>query len=121
MAKTLNQLIDQVTEFADQRDWTNSDPNQLISSTVIELGELAEHFQWQDSFKENYSEGEKLEIAYEMVDVLFYLLRIASKVDIDLDKAFAEKVKKLEIKYPVGADWKKQHDEYRKSGRSKRY
>lgn len=120
MAKSMNELIDQVVEFCEARDWKNDNPNQLISSIVIELGELAEHFQWSSQFKE-YSEEEKLEIGYEMMDVLFYLFRLASKTGVDLDKAFAEKIKKLEVKYPVGADWKKQHDEYRNSGKSKRY
>jgi NTP pyrophosphatase (non-canonical NTP hydrolase) len=120
MAKSLNQLIDQVADFSERRNWRNTNPNQLISSTLIELGELAEHFQWKNEFKE-YSDEEKLEIGYEMMDVLFYLFRLASKADIDLDKAFADKIKKLEVKYPVGSDWQTQHDKYRKSGKNKRY
>jgi dCTP diphosphatase len=120
MAKSLNQLVDQVVEFSEKRNWTNADPNQLISSILIELGELAEHFQWTSKFKK-YSDEEKLEISYEMMDVLFYLFRLAGKTGVELDKSFAEKIEKLEIKYPVGADYDKQHNEYRKSGKSKRY
>lgn len=56
-----------------------------------------------------------------MMDVLFYLFRLAGKTGVDLDKSFAEKIEKLEIKYSVGADYDKQHNEYRKSGKSKRY
>lgn len=120
MAKSLNELIAQVEEFCDMRDWDNDDPNQLISSLLVELGELTEHFQWENKFKE-YSEEEKLEIGYEMVDVLVYLLRLAGKAGIDMDKTFADKMEKLGEKYAIGTDWQKQHDDYRKNGKSKRY
>jgi len=61
MAKSLNQLIDQVADFSERRNWGNTNPNQLITSILIELGELGEHFQWDNEFKE-YSDEEKLEI-----------------------------------------------------------
>lgn len=120
MAKSLNELIDQVEQFCKVRNWSNDDPNQLISSTLIELGELAEHYQWENQFKE-YSDDEKLQIGYELVDVFFYLLRLAGKSGVDMDKMFAEKLKKLEKKYPIGSDRKVQQAEYRRTGKNKRY
>lgn len=116
----MNNVISMIEEFCAKRNWENDDPNQLISSIIIELGELSEHYQWSSKFK-NYTEEERVEIAYEFVDVIFYLFRLAGKSGIDLDKAFAEKLKKLETKYPIGSDWATQHNEYRKNGKSKKY
>lgn len=110
-----------VDEFGDARGWENNDPNQLITSILIELGELSEHYQWQDKF-DNYSEEKKIEIGYEFVDVLVYLLRLASKTNLDLDKLFEEKMKKLAVKYPAeGHDYLAQKELYRKTGKNKLY
>ena len=60
MSKSLKDLAEIVDKFCVERGWKNGDPNQLITSTHIELGELAEHYQWQNKFKE-LSEEEKRE------------------------------------------------------------
>lgn len=120
MAKSLNELMKQVDEFGDSRGWENNDPNQLITSILIELGELSEHYQWSSRFKE-YDETERKEMAFEFVDVLVYLLRLASKSKIDLDSLFQEKLQKLMIKYPINSDYYKQKELYRKTGKNKLY
>src|SRR3989344_7042066 len=118
--KTLKDLTNIIKEFCDTRDWKNDDPNQLISSMLIELGELAEHYQWENHFKE-YDDNKKREMGYEFVDILFYLLRIASKSDIDIEKYFDEKIIKLEKKFPIGADVLEQRKLYREKGLNKIY
>jgi NTP pyrophosphatase (non-canonical NTP hydrolase) len=114
------ELTKMIDDFADIRDWTNNDPNQLITSIYIELGELAEHHQWKDKF-EKFDEDEKKEIGFEYVDVLFYLFRLASKSGIDIEKYFDEKFEKLKIKFPIGSDCKTQHNLYRSTGKNKKY
>lgn len=118
--KTLEDLTKIIDNFADTRDWKNNDPNQLISSVLIELGELAEHYQWKDHF-ETYNENKKREMGYEFVDIIFYLLRLASKSDIDIQKYFDEKIIKLEKKFPIGADALEQRKIYREKGMNKTY
>lgn len=120
MSKSLNELVTQVRDFCDARGWAHSNPTGLISSTLIELGELAEHYQWQKEFKE-FTDEEKQEIGYEFVDVFWYLIRLADKSGIDLEQAFEDKVPKLEKKFPVGCDPKAQHDHYRKTGKNRLY
>ena len=121
MGKSIKQLTKVIDDFCDARDgWENNEPNNLITSTFIELGELAEHYQWKNKF-EKFNEEKKLMVGYEFVDVLFFLFRIASKSNIDIEKYFDMKVKKLEVKYKVGTDYQKQHEVYRKTGKSKKY
>jgi NTP pyrophosphatase (non-canonical NTP hydrolase) len=118
--KSLKQLGAIVDKFTKERGWEHSDPNLLISSILIELGELAEHFQWKNEF-ETLSETKRKEIGYEFVDVIFYLLRLANKCDIDIEKYFDEKIPKLAKKYPINCNWEKAHDHYRKTGKNKLY
>mgnify|MGYP001239203081 CR=1 FL=1 len=120
MSKSLNELMKQVEEFSSERGWDNNDPNQLITAILIELGELSEHYQWSSEFKDS-DDIKKKEIAYEFVDVLVYLLRLAQKSNLDLDKAFQDKLKKLAVKYSIGSDYSKQQDLYRKTGKNKLY
>jgi len=120
MAKSLKQIQKDVEEFCQKRGWGNDDPNQLITSALIELGELSEYYQWQNKFKK-LNKKEKKEIGYEFVDVIFYLARLANKSDIDLEEAFYDKLPKLAKKFPVGKDPKKAHKEYRANGKNKLY
>jgi dCTP diphosphatase len=123
MEKTLKQISDEIAEFCEKRGWENDDPNQLISSMIIELGELTEHYQWINSFSK-IDKNKKEEISYELVDVLFYLLQIGNKTGIDIEKAFNDKITKLEKKFPIGIteeDYQKVHEDYRKSGKNRLY
>ncbi len=120
MKKSLSELTGIIETFVKERDWKGYKPNPLISSIMIELGELAEHYQWKDDF-ENFDEEEKLELGFEYVDVVFYLLLLASRSDIDIEKYFDLKMKKLAVKFPLGADTKTQHELYRKTGKNRRY
>jgi len=121
--KTLNELVEVVKNFCEDRKWKNDDPNQLVTSMMIELGELAENYQWSTKFKE-LNEEEKRSLGYEYVDVLFDLFRLADKSDVDLEKYFLEKIPKLEAKFPIGQN-SKEHNEiketYRKTGKNKLY
>ena len=100
MPRTLKEIENEVIKVCEKRNWTNRDPNQLISSIMIELAELAEHYQWQNDFSriEKLSKKEKEEIGFEFVDVLFYLLRLAHRSGIDIEKYFYKKLPKIRKK-----------------------
>jgi len=118
--KSIKEITERIREFCEKRNWSHSNPTGLLTATFCELGELAEHYQWQKEFK-NFTDEEKKEISYEFVDVLWYLLRLADKSGIDIEKAFEEKIPKLEKKFPVGSNTKEQHDLYRKNGKNRLY
>ncbi len=123
MAKSIAKITKIIDDFSDKRGWTNDDPTELITAILVELGELAEHYQWQSKFKK-FSEKKKKEVGFEFVDVIFYLFRLASKSGIDIEKYFDEKLPKLEKKFPVGGSLKEHaraHREYRKNGKNKLY
>ncbi|MCA9302383.1 dUTP diphosphatase [Candidatus Nomurabacteria bacterium] len=100
MSKSLKDIEKDVIRVCNERNWNNTDPNQLISSIMIELAELAEHYQWQNDFSkiDKLSKSDKEELGYEFVDVLFYLLRLAHKSNIDIEKYFYKKLPKIKTK-----------------------
>jgi len=121
--KTLSEITSEVMDFANERGWVKEDPTSLINAIFIELGELADHYQWKHDFKEiKKLEGKKKkEVGYEFVDVFIYLLRLAYRSNIDVEKYFNEKMPKLKEKFKVGGDSKKAHAKYRKTGKNKTY
>jgi len=92
----LKELEEIIVKFRDKREWKKfHTPKNIAVSIVIEAAELLEHFQWSDECKD------KKEISYEMADILAYLLLLANECEIDLEKAFLEKMRINENKYPV--------------------
>jgi NTP pyrophosphatase (non-canonical NTP hydrolase) len=120
----LKEIQTVIREFCKPRGWGGEAPNALLMSLVIEVAELGEHFQWKTRWPK-LSKDEKKSVRYEIVDVLFYLLRIAEECDIyDMGALFYEKLDKLAIKFPAGAssdEYKKIRAEYRKTGKNNLY
>ena len=98
-------LKQKLRTFAKERNWEQfHSPKNLVMALNGEAGELTEIFQWlseADSVKEKLS-AKNMELAEEeLADILLYLIRIADKLDIDLEKAANKKIRKNEDKYPV--------------------
>ena len=101
----LEDLKIQIREFCEARDW---DPfhsaKDLAIGAVTESSELLEHFRFQspEQVEEILRQPEKRQaIGDEMADVLFFLLRLSQKYEIDLATAFARKMKRNSERYPV--------------------
>lgn len=99
----LQTLTDLVVKFNEERSWQRfHGTKDLILGLLVELGELAEHFQYLTGEElEQYQKDFKQEIGEEMADVLFWLLLMTSEQGIDLENAFKDKMSKNERKYPI--------------------
>jgi NTP pyrophosphatase (non-canonical NTP hydrolase) len=100
------ELAHALDSFANERDWAQfHSPKNLVMALTGEVGELNELFQWlteqQSKDLANDPQGRK-RVAEELADVLFYLVRTASVMGIDLNQAAVEKLAINEQKYPAG-------------------
>ncbi|WP_297504555.1 nucleotide pyrophosphohydrolase [Thermococcus sp.] len=99
------ELEERVVSFRNARGWAEyHTPKNLAVSVAVELGELLEHFQWEDDAEilEAVKDPAKKEaIADEIADVIIYLILLAHELGIDLDEAVKRKLRKNEEKYPV--------------------
>lgn len=96
-------LQQRLAEFAAERDWEQfHSPKNLAMALAAEAGELVELFQWlTETESANLDAKKKQEVAYELADVLIYLLRLADRLDIDLDMVVPEKIRINADRYPV--------------------
>ncbi len=94
-----------IKKFVKDRNWDFfQSPKNLSMALNVEASELLEIFQWM-SEKQSFdikNDPEVMEnIKDEMSDILFFLMRIADILNIDLNKAFWSKTKKNEKKYTL--------------------
>jgi dCTP diphosphatase len=91
--------------FANERDWEQfHSPKNLVMALSAEVGELTEIFQWlsEDASKNIGRDASSAEaVRDEIADVALYLVRLASVLDVDLNEAVTQKLKKNAEKYPV--------------------
>jgi len=114
---SLTDLNSRLKDFAVRRDWEQfHSPKNLAMAISGEAGELLEHFQWLTEQQSQAIEGKKKqEVAYELADILIYLIRMSERLDIDLVSAAYEKIAINEERYPadkVRGD-SRRADEYR--------
>jgi dCTP diphosphatase len=112
---TIEELQKKVIAFRNARDWKKfHKPKDSAISLSLEASEFLEHFQWKDAEEaEVYITTNKKELGEELADVLYWVLLNAHDLDIDLAKAFEEKMKVNEKKYPVDKA-KGKHTKYTK-------
>ncbi len=102
---SLQALQDQLSDFADRRDWGPfHTPRNLVLALTGEAGELAAEFQWlteaeADRVMEDPAKARA--VRHEMADVLSYLLRLATVLEVDLEAALKEKIAINEQRFPT--------------------
>ena len=101
--QSLSELQAMIRKFCDDRDWDQfHNPKDLSISLALEAAEVLEHFQWKNKDEmAKHSVEKKGAIAEELADVLYWVLLLSNKLDIDLISSFQDKMHKNEQKYPV--------------------
>jgi len=94
--KNLQDLQDYILTVCRKNGWDKADSSEKFMLLSEEVGELAKAIRkYEKIFVEkggNFSEKElKKSIAYELADILSYLLDIANYYEINLENAFWEK------------------------------
>ena len=102
---TLEKLRKIQAEFSRERDWDKHHiPKNLAMALSVEASELVEIFQWldNDQIKVKLKDKKfKESIEDEVADILLYLIRIAEKTEIDIEKATLNKIEKNRKKYQI--------------------
>lgn len=90
----IQQLTDEMNRFVTAKGWYDPDspfaqtPRNIAISVAVEAAEILEHFQ----FSEHPTDRDGL--AGELADVALYLLQLAYLLDINLEQAIMDKLKK---------------------------
>ncbi|MDP4012911.1 MAG: nucleotide pyrophosphohydrolase [Candidatus Nanoarchaeia archaeon] len=101
----INDLKDKIKEFCEDRDWDQfHNAKDLAIALSIEASELLELFRWKsgNEVEELFQNEKKREdIEDEMADILYFLVRMAQRHNIDLSEALDKKMEKNNNKYPI--------------------
>lgn len=103
MAGDLSRLRELAREFVAERDWDKfHTPKNLAAALSVEAAELLENFQWLASGERaELTEARMQQVRHELADVLFYLIRLADRLDVDLMQALDEKMALNRARYPA--------------------
>lgn len=92
-------------KFAKERDWNQfHSPKNLSMALAVEAAELLEIFQWltEQQSKEIVTSEEQMSLVREEIaDVFLFLVRLADKLNVDIEKAALEKIELNALKYPI--------------------
>jgi NTP pyrophosphatase (non-canonical NTP hydrolase) len=97
-------LLERINAFSSERDWDQFHSiKNLTMALSVESSELVEIYQWLSEEESNDPTNEVVltRAKEELADIFIYLLRISSKLNIDLEKAVLSKMEKNEEKYPI--------------------
>jgi len=109
MACDVDQLIRQIIEFRDKRNWAQfHNPKDLALGLSIEAAELNELFLWK-----NETEIQKFlatkegcqRLKEEIADIMIFLLYLSERCGIDLSDAVDEKVEINRTRYPLAKSY----------------
>ncbi len=92
-----------LARFADERDWAGfHTPKNLMLALVGEVGELASELQWKTEQQIAEVAGdERVRLGDELADVLFYVIRLADVLNVDLVVAAERKLADNTRRYPA--------------------
>lgn len=103
--ENLDYLTEMVTSFCDERDWEQfHNPKDLAIGLVTEASELLEIFRFAsvEEVQEKLEDSQaRQDIADELADIFFFLLRFSQMNKIHLGQALLEKIIKNAKKYPL--------------------
>jgi dCTP diphosphatase len=102
---SLRELGELVLRFSRERDWEQfHNPKDLAIALAIEVGEVLEHFRFQDDARIRAQLADAVSLrslGHELADCLWLLIRLADVCSLDLGELLREKVELAGAKYPV--------------------
>ena len=99
----LTEILVRLQSFTNERDWEHfHSPKNLSMALSVEAAELLEHFQWLTEVQ-SYSADivDRDAVAKEIADIQIYLVMLADKLDVDIERAVLEKIGENADKYPT--------------------
>ena len=99
----LKEIQERLKSFANERDWDRfHSPKNLSMALSVEAAELLEHFQWLTETQSLSADSvDRVAVAKEMADIQIYLVMLADKLGVDIERAVHEKIDSNANKYPV--------------------
>jgi NTP pyrophosphatase (non-canonical NTP hydrolase) len=97
MKSDIEQIIEEIKIFRDERDWgVFHDAKNLAICLNVESSELLEIFLWKEAV-----DVDSGKVKHELADVFYSAFLLADKYGFDVLELVREKLKENNMKYPV--------------------
>ena len=102
--RDLEELKARVRAFVAERDWERfHSPKNLAMALSVEASELVELFQWlSEEESAALDDAQRRRVAEELADVLWFLVRLSDRLDIDLLEAAGQQARRQREEIPRG-------------------
>ena len=100
----LDKVKIKLREFSEERDWEQfHSPKNLAMALSVEVAELVEIFQWSNDggLAEIEDPDTREQVENEIADIFNYVVKFVDMLNMDLENASLEKVKRNAEKYPI--------------------
>lgn len=100
----LEKVLNSINDFSQERDWDQFHSIKNLSMALsVESSELVEIYQWISEEESNDMNNTTIvsKAQDEIADIFIYLLRIADKLNINIEQAVYAKLAQNAAKYPV--------------------
>lgn len=101
---TIAELALRLERFANDRDWAQfHTPKNLAMALSVEVAELSEIFQWlttEQAAQVMSDEKKAGAVRDELADIMIYLTRIATVLEVDLLTESFAKVERNDLRFP---------------------
>jgi len=95
------EIKEKIRKFREARGWEKEDTKDMAISLVLEATELLEYFQWHTGPEVEEEARLKGAICDELADVLWWVITIGERLNIDVAHALELKMIKNDQKYPL--------------------
>jgi len=93
----ITEMQKQVKEFDLKHNWDKDKPSQIALHAVEELGELARELLKEEGYKKG--KASKEELSSELMDLLYLILKLSNKYDLQLDAEWRKTIERYTEKY----------------------
>ena len=100
----INDIIDEIREFLDERGWLSFSPNDVFIHLIEELGEIGKYLLFQSEYKRENQGHERPPIANlsrEFAQVFSLFMQLCILLNIDLEKAWLEEINIMKERFPI--------------------
>jgi NTP pyrophosphatase (non-canonical NTP hydrolase) len=97
---TINEIQEYVKRFGERRNW-QTNPYEVLAHMIEELGEVARNVLHMKNYGGRHSPDNYSDIAEELADILYLTLKMANECNVNLAKAFSEKMEINEKRFPI--------------------
>ena len=97
---TIKQAQEMIDIFVKERNWQTTETDTVLH-IIEELGEIARNVLKMKNYGGQHTSNSNINMDEELGDILYLILKLSNQTNINLEKAFINKLEMIRNKYPV--------------------